>query len=1178
MMLALLDSHRFAEDSPTPRTYLVAVGPPGSGKSYRMRILAGACIPGTTDNLAHASVLAFTDEKQEQGGIIIRDELSGNNLGVPEIYNRYAIIRAAQSPKGCLETEPNTQAFTMFKLITTNSSSTSRALVLGDGGQRTAATAKSCKYHTTLAATNAPVWLVPGTCRDRTTWVYVTDQSAKKGATSDTSENAEFVGRWKEQFRDIYSFVSTLQILLNTGLLPPIDNRAAYTFMRDFTDLIERENHYFATVNSPRQIEDVMLKTCRSLVLLRIAVMHVVAGLGKDPVTGKLSLPLLVDQARPLLITPISYVLFAIELNEYVWSRLMQDVFETLRRDVLKLGYDRRNGQTYLNPDVQRLNELDPRRSPMRQLHQGRYFVVSGLFAPDPSSNNGSVASMRFNEPDDATDSGSASPFGGNTFENKKIIKLAELVCQHLPGYDFDNVLGAIARMTPNMIHNCPPGFGHVKSDMALTRILALNSDGTVGVHERAQFLLDRDFVPAAVQQLLAPGTSLGSSLRGVMNKYLFKMTTWNGRGASLHASFAALRVSAAPSQPVPPVVNALEAKRKAQMQMCIDKRREIERDFDANADELITLGRQRRSIAANGKAPARNPSQPRAALVTMATAAQEKKIHEDQRRLERRRLTLNQIIADLDTYPELTMENWRAHVRETFGEDDEEEDEQHQQDAEMLEDDSRPQPPRTAFDYEYVSELLGVSVSSSLQQQPPQPQHGAVSAAATAMVELTHERMNDILHASMMAGPNTRVSYDRRESESDRNLRCTGRWAELEHLWRLQMLKGLGVHDPKSHWSLAINDIYNAYARVVDEGVVVCSVRRSVQQWPQLNSSSDNSDVQLTQFQFAMKNHYEEMDKLGRILNKHHLPFSTAMVRHIWNTTLAESIICPPMCQALELVFKRLDSQATLEQFQQIAIACFNLHRRVALLGPRWSNLLQMLTANLYCRQRRNAQGRVQLSDLSAEARAEFMALMADGQRIRDYTAHINETAQRMCSRVAVTSARMDLPALSQLLKLYGIGAHAAMANIMNDTVCRPVELQQLLFDYAVKCTRDQALILGPSTDASVMLTEATRMPPQLQPAAAPVPSSSSSSSSSSTATTTTTATHDMDMGGLSDIEEEATAAAAVVNTTEEQQPPSDVEADEEEEQPRSKRSRTGSARRIIESPTPDEEESLGF
>jgi hypothetical protein len=517
-LIALLDTHRYHPGSAAPRQCLIMIAPSQSGKSYGLMLILSFLPDGVNETIITASAQAFTGNENEQGKVMGREEIQGDHFGIMPNYTDRDIFEWTRKVDGSAP-ETNSIAYAITKARLTNATAGTRMLNTTNGSREVTMT-DAVQYYTMLCATNESIWAFPGTFTNRSSRIFCVDTDVQQNILNKVKNDAA-KARFKEQFQDLFVFVSLLQILINVNILPDMDTSAARDFMAVYSEKIRNESPILANNLLARETENIWA-ICRVLVLMRIALMYITAGLGKDP-DGKLNLALLVRHARPLMTLPLNYMTFAIEFNEFTYMSIVTDVVTTLRREVLGLNYNENNGDVFMSPD-------DEQNRRVRL--EGNYFVVTHPeFAADgvPFSVSGRGGGGGAQQ-----QQGDENSVERETITFKKLDKLAGILHRYLKGYTQRDILGTLCRLTTATTHNCAPGYDvHRPGITSIVPALQLRKDGGIAFHIRAQWQFHRDFAYYTILRCLAAGTKLAPGLRGIMRKdrpFQFEHAQWENK------------------------------------------------------------------------------------------------------------------------------------------------------------------------------------------------------------------------------------------------------------------------------------------------------------------------------------------------------------------------------------------------------------------------------------------------------------------------------------------------------------------------------------------------------------------------------------------------------------------------------------------------------------------------
>ena len=510
MILGIFDAHRHDPQSQAPRSNMVLLSPPESGKSYLVSNITQLLIPGSVAGYAWVTSKGLTDGNEEQGQILARDEVSGEDFGIMQgSYNSHTIREICTSASGA-PPEPNTDNYNLMKSILTGHAGGARTCDTPGNNARDAVMTNAVKFFTMMAASNAPYWFYPITGRTRLIIAFWRGHNIQERINNKV-DNSEVRGNCMTQIQDMQAFINLLQWLMNCGLLPSIDREVVTAFMGRYTEKAKSESPAIAAANLNRLTEMVWIM-CRTLVLMRIALLYAIAGLGKDPVTGLLSLPELVEKARPLLVVPMADLLFAIEASEFLMNSLAYDVVGALRRSIIGLKSKEIDGSVYCDDD-----EMKERRIS----HPGKYYALHRF--PPISKQRGYAISLRGGPLDDGDNDdrgGGSNPNGrGHSAQfTDRVALIASEIHQILnKAYTTPDIEGMLWRLTTNCVYNVGPGFADRINCPQLEAVPALKftEDGTIQLHERAQWQFHRDFA-AKLAMHMNNGESMGVGVRGI--------------------------------------------------------------------------------------------------------------------------------------------------------------------------------------------------------------------------------------------------------------------------------------------------------------------------------------------------------------------------------------------------------------------------------------------------------------------------------------------------------------------------------------------------------------------------------------------------------------------------------------------------------------------------------------
>lgn len=844
---------------------------------------------------------------------MIRDDVGGETIGVPPInasdVARMA-ARIASTMSGERDCGEGFKEFQVLKRVLTNGMGAARTFVLSDSGSRTASMENAVKYFTMIMSTNACFWVLPTTLKERLMTIFCNDPSTTENINN-AINNEEARERFAAQYRDMFAMVSLLQVMINVGILPEPDFRAAKQFLTQYFALLKVESPLFAAKALSR-VTDIAYVTCRSLMLMRIAVMFAIAGLGKDT-SGRLSLPELADKARPFLVCPLNYMAFVIEFNEIVHNCLITDVVEALRRDVLGLRYNENTGEMFFDADQ---DQRSGRPTQRRYSYEGNYIAVSGILAPMGRQMHQSGGNSRSEEVlDDAAAAGAPDQgeFGGAREATLQRIKpLVDRLTAVLRGYTTEDISGAVGRLIADVIRNCDPGFGHsVRSTDVQVPAIKIRADGAIMIHIRTQWQLHRDFAYRAILHMQAPGSSLGAGLRGVMLRDRpgkFEPTKWE-RPMSMDSSTASGR---------PNAVTAATTGRSVQQQLQLD-RDMINRKITQQTELLQDVEAK---ITAAGKAPAAH-SMAGFALQRHGHAAGLHALKETQKTITQRLELLEQALEALSqgiTYAQFT-------------------------DAMDPEDTSSAtalaalQNSGTTL----VSGLRNMTLSSSaafaasdaIALRPP-----PVNRELEQKQQLARAQRN-VLEQSGMASEYTKLCADNVQDAKTAEFIAQGRWDLLQKHLNAQALERLcGVQSLDNHLVSHIGEVYTEYSFLLQHASKV----RHILSRQQIGTRDAEA-----LFKASLNDFNHALAMLDTKLRRYGLLMSRAMVQQYWQSMLAQSVFCPPLGVGVELhvlgagLIHNGPPSATADmasRFALLASDCFRLHRVVHRLADLCTQL----------------------------------------------------------------------------------------------------------------------------------------------------------------------------------------------------------------------------------------------
>lgn len=950
---------------------------------------------------------------------MIRDDVGGEAIGVPPInasdVARMAARIAATVP-GERDCGDGFKEFQVLKRILTNGMGAARTCVIGDSGSRTASMENAVKYFTMIMSTNACFWVLPQTLKERLMVIFCNDPTAAENINNAVN-NEEARERFAAQYRDMFAMVSLLQVMINVGILPEPDFRAAKQFLTQYFALLKVESPLFAAKQLSRAT-DIAYMTCRSLMLMRIAVMFAIAGLGKDT-SGRLSLPELADKSRPFLVCPLNYMAFVIEFNEIVHNCLLTDVVETLRRDVLGLRYNENTGEMFFDADQ---DQRSGRPTQRRYSFDGPYYIaVSGILAPMGRQMHQSGGNSRSEEVlDDAAAAGGGDPgeFGGTpeiTLQRTKA--LVDRLTSLLRGYTPEELSGAVGRLTAMIIRNCDPGFGHsVRSTDTQVPAIKFRADGAILIHIRAQWQLHRDFAYRAILHMQAPGTSLGAGLRGVMLRDRpgkFEPTKWE-RPMSMDSSTASGRPNAVTAATGRSVTQQLQLDRDM-INRKITQQTELLQDVEAK-------------ITAAGKAPAAH-SMAGFALQRHGQAAGLHALKETQKTITQRLELLEQALEALSqgiTYAQFT-------------------------DAMDPEDTSSAtalaalQNSGTTL----VSGLRNMTLSSSaafaasdaIALRPP------VNRELEQKQQLARAQRN-VLEQSGMASEYTKLCADNVQDAKTAEFIAQGRWDLLQKHLNAQALERLcGVQSLDNHLVSHIGEVYTEYSFLLQHASKV----RHILSRQQIGTRDAEA-----LFKASLNDFNHALAMLDTKLRRYGLLMSRAMVQQYWQSMLAQSVFCPPLGVGVELhvlgagLIHNGPPGATADmasRFALLASDCFRLHRVVHRLADLCTQLhakvpdykFQLNGRDLMYKLRDPANpGTAHIYELFDEF-AQLLDTQVSPllQNIKRVGAHIHETA----------AAGIDHLTLTAFFDAKRIDCGAAFSALLSRTA-KPPNFHQLALD----------------------------------------------------------------------------------------------------------------------------------
>jgi hypothetical protein len=829
---------------------------------------------------------------------MIRDDLNGEAIGVRVGVTRGEAIRVATTVSGERDSGSNFEGYQILKRILTNGMGTTRTLVLSDTNSRTASTESAVKYFTMIISTNESYWVLPSTLKERLMFIFCNDTTTTENINS-AINNEEARERFAVQFRDMFAMVSLLQVMINVGILPEPDFKAAKQFLTKYFALLKTESPFFAAKQLSRAT-DIAYMTCRSLMLMRIAVLFAITGMGKDT-SGRLSLSELADKARPFMVCPLNYMAFVIELNEIVQNCLVTDVVEALRRDILGLKYNENTGEMFFEADQ---DHRHGRAMQRRYSVEGNYIVVSGILAPvgrqmGSSGNSRTPASEEVFDNSDDNKNGGDFDGGASEATVQRIDALAQRLVPLLRGYIDTDIAGAVGRLTAMIIRNCDPGFGHpIRSTDAQVPAIKFRADGSIMIHIRTQWQLHRDFAYRAILHMLAHGTSLGAGLRGVMLRDRpgkFEPTKWERPQERNNASNAVSSSSGSSSSGL-------------SLEQQLQRDRELINRKITQQTELLEDVESK--ITAAGKAPAAH-SIAGFALQRHGQSAGIQALKESKKTITQRLELLEQALDALNegiTYAQFT-------------------------DAMDPEDTSTSAALAGLQNSgSLVSNMRHMTLSSSASFSASDivlsQNHLRVSRELEQKQQLARAQRS-VLEQSGMASEFTKLCADNVQDAQTAQFIEQGRWDLVQkHLTSQALDRLCGVKTLDNHFVSHVGEVYTEYSFLLQHASKV----RHILQRQQIGTRDAEAlfKASLNEFNHALA-------LLSNKLHKYGLIMSRAMVQQYWQSMLAQSVFCPPLGVGVELHVLASDlinhgppgaASDMASRFAMLASDCFQLHR----------------------------------------------------------------------------------------------------------------------------------------------------------------------------------------------------------------------------------------------------------